>query len=37
VGADGEGEPFGMMKWYNADMAMQWYPIKNGWFGLALE
>jgi hypothetical protein len=39
VPAEGkEGDrAFGMMKWYNADMAMQWYPIKNGWFGLALE
>ena len=36
--ADGEeSRPFGMMKWYNADMAMQWYGTKNGWFGLALE
>lgn len=35
--ADGENRPFGMMKWYNADMAMQWYGTKNGWFGLALE
>lgn len=32
-----ESRPFGMLKWYDADKAMQWYGTQNGWFGLALE
>jgi len=33
----GEGRPFGMLKWYDADKAMKWACTKNAWFGLALD
>ena len=33
----GEGRPFGMLKWYDADKAMKWAGTKNAWFGLALD
>ena len=35
--ANEDARPFGMMKWYDADKAMQWYGTENGWFGLALD
>jgi len=37
IGAVGEGRPFGMLKWYDADKAMKWAGTKNAWFGLALD